>query len=360
MRRLLALLAALLLTHAPLAAQSGPWAKYDAKMKGDALVRDSDGGYLAEVKSIVEGGGDVNYRLEPSGLTPLMAAATAGHVEIVRFLIAQGARPDMKDRDGMTALDRAKRDGHRDVVALLAATKPASAPAPVPVAPPRAAAPAAPVTITPAAPATGTAATRNPSRTAWTPFGSYRPGQRVQFHVSTGWRAGTVKAVGRAAAAGKHTAAPTEKQYFIASDKFPGSPEWVEWGSVAGLAREPFWTGFFVGDWMTGEVMAVNTRSGTTVDTTTYSYHAATEQLRVNADGTYLWRPLGAREIRGRWIAAPDGPGVVLKAGSRGRDWTLRNETNAREEGLRGIERARLTTDGIMSISARRPVRGAR
>src|SRR5690349_1342363 len=123
MRRLLAALALLLLIRDPLAAQSGPWARYDAKMKGEALVRDSDGGYLDEVKSIVEGGGDVNWRLEPSGLTPLMAAATAGHVEVVRFLLAKGARPEAKDARGMTALDRAARDGHKDVVALLRAAK---------------------------------------------------------------------------------------------------------------------------------------------------------------------------------------------------------------------------------------------
>lgn len=361
MRRHLATLAALLVLHAPLAAQSGPWAKYDAKMKGDALVRDSDGGYLNEVKSIVEGGGDVNYRLEPSGLTPLMAAATAGHVEIVRFLLAKGARPEARDAHGMTALDRAVRDGHKGVVALLrasAAAAPAAALPPTTKAAPVVANTPATAPATPTAPAArGAVATPNPSRTAWAPFGSYRPGQRVQFRVSTGWRAGTITEVGTAAPPGKHAAAVYEKRYRIASDKFPDNPEWVDWGSVAGLAREPFWTGFFVGDWMTGEVMAVNTRRGTSVDTTTYSYHAATEALRVNADGTYLWKPLGERAIRGRWAAAPDGPGIVLKAGSRGRDWTLRNETNAMEEGIRGIETARLTTEGIMSITAKRPVR---
>src|SRR4051794_12100420 len=88
-------------------AQTGPWAKYDPKMKGEALIREADGGYLKEVQSIVEGGGDVNWQMEGSGLSPLMAASSGGHVEVVKFLLNTGADANRKDASGRTALQRA-------------------------------------------------------------------------------------------------------------------------------------------------------------------------------------------------------------------------------------------------------------
>lgn len=334
------------------AAPSGPWARFNGKFKADALFRDADGGYLDEVKSIVQGGGDVNWQRE-DGRTPLMTAAAAGHADIVAFLLSQGADPAARDANGKTALDAARAAGAMDVVRLLAGA--VQGPAPAPAAPPAvlkppvARGPAPWEPVVPAPPAAAAAKTR------WAPFGSYAPGQRVQFYLPTGWRTGTVREVG-----GMPTNAPSpalyEKQYRIASDKFPDNPEWVDWGTVAGVDRAPFWTGFFVGDWMTGEVMAVNTRVEGRTETSEYSYHAATEGLRINADGTYLWKPLGSPEIRGRWQAAADGPGVVLLNAYRNANWTLRNQTNATEEYIRGIETARLYPDNTqMSIAAKRP-----
>ena len=103
--------------------------------------------------------------------------------------------------------------------------------------------------------------------------------------------------------------------------------------------------------------MAVNDRLEDGEAFTEFAYHTASEALRVKADGTYVWKPLGAAEIRGRWVAADDGAGIVLHRGVDGVDWTLRNETNAIEESIRGIQNARLTTPGKMSIAAKRPMR---
>jgi hypothetical protein len=47
---------------------------------------------------------------------------------------------------------------------------------------------------------------------------------------------------------------------------------------------------------------------------------------------------------------------MVLLNAYRGVDWVLRNETNAAEENIRGIQSARLTTNGKMSITAKRPL----
>jgi ankyrin repeat protein len=45
------------------------------------------------------------------------------HVEIVRLLLATGARTDIKDRNGATALEIARRKNQTDIVRILEATK---------------------------------------------------------------------------------------------------------------------------------------------------------------------------------------------------------------------------------------------
>jgi hypothetical protein len=150
-------------------------------------------------------------------------------------------------------------------------------------------------------------------------------------------------------------------KYQIASDKFPDSPEWIDWGTVAGIERAPFWTDFFIGDWATGEVMAVNSRVEGQLEVTEFSYHTATDVLRVNGDGSYQWKVTGSPEIRGRWRPASDGPGVILLNGYRNTNWILRNQTNATEEYIRGIESARLYPEnGSMTIRAKRPLAGGK
>jgi ankyrin repeat protein len=349
------------------AAPSGPWAKYNGKFKADALFRDAGGGYLDEVKSIVQGGGDVNWVRE-DGRTPLMSAAEAGHADVVAYLLQQGADPSVRDANGKSAFDLARAAGAMDVARMLqGGARPAPAPAapvaqaparPAPRVPPPQAAPAPRPPAAQVPPANAPAPQAGATR--WAPFGTYTPGQRVQFYVPTGWRTGTVRAVGPANNSAR-AGLVYEKKYEIASDKFPNNPEWTDWGLVAGVDRAPFWTNFFVGDWATGEVMAVNTRIEGSKEISEYSYHAATEGLRINADGSYLWKPLGSPEIKGRWQAAPDGPGVVLLKGYQGANWTLRNETNATDEYLRGIETARLHPDNRqMTITAKRPTAAGR
>ena len=74
-----------------------------------------------------------------------------------------------------------------------------------------------------------------------------------------------------------------------------------------------------------------------------------------------MWKPLGSPEIRGRWQAAGDGPGIVLLKAYRNANWTLRNQTNATEENIRGIETARLYPDNNqMTIAAKRPLQGGK
>jgi hypothetical protein len=361
------LMAFLLLLATGAHAQSGPWAKYDAKMKGDSLLREASGGNLAEVQSLVQGGADVNWT-QPDGQTALMSAAQGGRADVVAYLLEQGADPSLRWRFmDMTALKLAQTGGFGDIVAMLkhalqgqtvATPRPATGPAPAPVhlpvrrpepAPSRGAMPA------PAPAPVGAAATvAGVSRGGWPPFGTYAVGDRVQWRQSNGWFTGTVSEVGvPGPTAGR--AEVYERKYRIADDRWSGAGEWWDWGAVSRLEREPFWTGFFVGEWALGEVMAVNDRIEGSEVHTEFAFHTASEALRVAADGSYRWKPLGAPEIRGRWVPAADGPGIVLKAGVQGVDWTLRNESNATEENIRGLQTARLTAEGRMSTAAKRP-----
>lgn len=57
---------------------------------------------------------------QPDGRTPLHAAAAAGHTEMARILILNGARADARDRQGATPLDLARSGRHAEAAALLA------------------------------------------------------------------------------------------------------------------------------------------------------------------------------------------------------------------------------------------------
>jgi hypothetical protein len=54
-----------------------------------------------------------------------MVAAGAGHPEVVATLLAHGADPDLMDRDGRTAAERARDSGYDEVVRLLETSAPA-------------------------------------------------------------------------------------------------------------------------------------------------------------------------------------------------------------------------------------------
>lgn len=125
---------------------------------------------------------------------------------------------------------------------------------------------------------------------------------------------------------------------------------------MTGLNRENYWTNFFIGEWQLGETMAVNTRKDGFYQRDEYSFHTAKESLSVNENKTYRWKTMDKKIITGIWKAAEDGAGIILLKGYRSVDWVLRNETNAAEENIRGLQNARLTTNGKMSITAKRPL----
>ncbi len=80
---------------------------------GTAIIK----GELDIVKKFVEYGADVNEM--SNGMTPLMIAARYNRVEIINFLLENGANPKIKTETGWTALRYAELSKAEDAVAIL-------------------------------------------------------------------------------------------------------------------------------------------------------------------------------------------------------------------------------------------------
>lgn len=74
-------------------------------------------GDIEIVKKFIEYGADVNQMSED--MTPLMIAARYNKVEILNVLLANGARPNVKNEKGYTALKYAEVSKANDAFAIL-------------------------------------------------------------------------------------------------------------------------------------------------------------------------------------------------------------------------------------------------
>ncbi|MGA2498047.1 MAG: ankyrin repeat domain-containing protein [Tepidisphaeraceae bacterium] len=96
------------------------WARHVA-VSGDEqtafdAVEQGNTGLLARE---LDHGVDVNTSRFMQGQTLLMAAATSGHADAVRELLARGANPDRGNDVGFTPMMTAAARGHTDVVRIL-------------------------------------------------------------------------------------------------------------------------------------------------------------------------------------------------------------------------------------------------
>lgn len=77
-------------------------------------------GDLARVRHHIRSGVDPNYQHPEIMSTPLVASLVHGHDEISRYLLENGADPDLRSEfEGLTPLEAARRLERKDVVKVL-------------------------------------------------------------------------------------------------------------------------------------------------------------------------------------------------------------------------------------------------
>lgn len=82
------------------------------------LIEAAKQGELEKVKSLLDGGADINGK-DKNGFTALMWASSKGHLEIVKLLLDKGADINARHSHGDIALIMASSEGHLEVVRLL-------------------------------------------------------------------------------------------------------------------------------------------------------------------------------------------------------------------------------------------------
>lgn len=101
----------------------------DPNVKGDpdaqscitsttALIEASGQGHTNIVKLLLSKGANPNIETSATSTTALHQASSQGHTDIVKLLLANNADPNIRNIWGATALELAKREKHKKIIAL--------------------------------------------------------------------------------------------------------------------------------------------------------------------------------------------------------------------------------------------------
>lgn len=95
--------------------------KYDVNAKNSygstAIMGACSVGSEIIVKMLIEKGADINVFNE-YGLNPLMCAVKNNHKNVVKILLGKNAK-DIKNKDGVSAMDLALKNGNEEIIAML-------------------------------------------------------------------------------------------------------------------------------------------------------------------------------------------------------------------------------------------------
>ena len=76
-------------------------------------------GDIARLRALLPVTGDPAAFAAPDGVTPMMAAASGGHVAVVELLLQRGSNPARRDAEGRSAAAYARAAGHTHLAARL-------------------------------------------------------------------------------------------------------------------------------------------------------------------------------------------------------------------------------------------------
>jgi ankyrin repeat protein len=91
----------------------------DTRMGASALHKAAQGGVVDAARLLLQHGAFLDLQAPSLGHTPLMDSVWHKKTAMAGYLLAQGARMELKTHYGFTALDFAKRDNLRDIVTLI-------------------------------------------------------------------------------------------------------------------------------------------------------------------------------------------------------------------------------------------------
>jgi len=92
-----------------------------SEINTSALFNAIQKGRIAVIRSMMKAGVAKMGMHTSDGLTPLMAAARVGNVQILSMMLEHGCNPWLKNQSGKTAYDIAKFAAHKDCTVLLKA-----------------------------------------------------------------------------------------------------------------------------------------------------------------------------------------------------------------------------------------------
>lgn len=279
-------------------------------------------GDIQTAKRVLNEGSDVNYKR--SDQTALHFAVSFKRAEMVKFLLERGADPNITNGDGLNSLQLAQKSGNAEIVQLISqAMISGNSPTDKKAENQTTQSQSRPQNNAPVS-----------SSKSWEQYGRFKAGDSVLHSRDRGktWEGGRILKT------------DAELQKYLIENEAKTVQNYYDPVYVTTLERQPFWTGFFVGDWNLTLPMTSTERINENDVYLVFAGGNRLPPLRINSDGSYVWVIDKQKVIRGRWQGNENAPGLILFKGDKGDDWILYNTSDATERKTFKTETARLVS----------------